>query len=195
MHDIDLLIIESQLEKDKTNGFKEGKVLRDILAHDGFSIGYQHIENRGKLADLLKHFANEMAGKESRVPAIHIAAHGHDEAISLSDGDQVPWLEFWDMFMVFKDSPLILVGLSICEGFHSVNTAQKMPGLPIYFLVGTDKNVVMGDSLIGFAILYHLMIKKEQKIKTAVELMNKGINEDIFQCTSIATFEEETHGD
>lgn len=179
----------------QTNGFKEGKVLRDILAHDGFSIGYQHIENRGQLADLLKRFANEMAGKESGAPAIHIAAHGHDEAISLSDGDQVPWGEFWNMFMIFKDSPLILVGLSICEGFHSAKTAREMPRLPICFLVGTDKNVVMGDSLIWFAILYHLIIKKEQTIKTAVELMNKVSNEEIFQYTSISASEEETHGD
>ena len=191
MHNIDLLIIESQLQRDIDQGFKEGQVLRDVLAHDGLAIGYRHVSSRAQLSNVLKDFSEEIRSKnKSRIPAIHIAAHGHDDAMSLTDGDQIPWIDFWKMFMFFADDPIILIGLSTCEGMHSTKIAQGIPKLPVAFLVGSDENIIMGDSLIGFSIFYHLLIKKELDIDDAIDSMNKGINANVFQSKLISSFED-----
>lgn len=157
-------IIESPSPEDLLDGLSEGATLCNFLQIAGVPYLYNLVVDRQRLDEALT--VRVMQGlQRNLVPVIHIAAHGGEEGIQLTDqrknGELVTWKELAALLAPINTASggKLGIGLSCCRGKHGKSMAHvvKQEHLPVSWIVGTEQDANYCDLALAFVSFYRAL--------------------------------------
>lgn len=169
-------IVESPSPDDFYSNRSEGALLASAAALDGIPSVVRIVINHEKLVQALS-FGIVDAAKHhpSRLPILHISAHGYDDGIQLSDGGTLSWEHLRELLIPLNkalNGGLILC-MSTCKGYSACRMAMHAshnPSLPFCALVANTDEPRWSSTAVGYAAFYHRLLLGAS-VRDAVEAM------------------------
>jgi len=170
-----VFIVESPSAPDLYHGRHEGFLLQQALALESLpSVTRIAISKEAFKAALTIGITDEMKRFSQLYPIIHISAHGSQDGLQLSNGENILWNELRDLLLPLNKALQggLLLCMSSCEGFSACQMAMLFePGdQPFWGIVGHKGKPGWADTAVAYATFYHLLIKGSS-IADAVKAM------------------------
>ena len=181
-------IIESPNPPDVYHKRFEGDALQKILSLDSIHSSHRLTVNKEAFEAAFKvGLIEEIKKYNNCFPVIHISAHGNPDGIKLTSDEIITWIDLKNILLPINKalqesahSPVFLLCMSSCEGFHAFEIFMDDDKyLPCFAIVGAIGKPTWSDTLIAFSSFYHL-ISKGCTITDAVEGMKHASAVDDF---------------
>ncbi|HEX7870704.1 MAG TPA: hypothetical protein VF455_11395 [Chryseobacterium sp.] len=187
-----IYIIESPSNDNLDIAQLEGDALYRALELANCDVTYKLVTSLEEFSEafefIIKDFY-EKKGKFNAMPFIHISAHGDENGIELTNGDEVDWIDFKDELENINEKigyilmpkgysqtiSRIVLCFSTCKGYNSFkiwNNEQKT--CPFQAVVGPTDDIEWSDSMTAFIVFYHLSNNKQLSLDKAVNQMNNS---------------------
>ena len=142
------------------------------------------------LNQVLAHLGEDPELGGLNFPIIHIAAHGCKDGFELTSGELISWEMLSGylnnlkipMGLDAEDRGSLIVSMSSCFGLYGCQTAPAKQPSPYFLLLGPIESLDWPDGLTAWITFYHLFVKRNFELQTAINRMNlaAGFDRDIF---------------
>ncbi len=179
-----VFVIESPSEIDIYKRRSEGEVVKQVADLNGIPcVVRTAISQQACMACFQIGLKEARASYPGYTPVIHISAHGNSEGIQLSNGHVMDWDELKEHFRpVNQDlNNFLVVCMSSCEGYAGIRMAMEndTAPLPFYALVGCSEKPTWSETAVGYATLYHQLLRGEH-IEVAMNAMRTASGNPYF---------------
>src|ERR1039457_736165 len=135
-----VFIIESNKKEEIVAGYglSEAKALSQMLTIAGIDHKVRGVIDKYTLAQAIAEFAS-IASQSQTFPVLHIAAHGNERGLGLTDNQLIEWRELYQMLMPAHAVRLgqFLLSMSSCFGMAAIKMAAVNIHVPLFGVVGT----------------------------------------------------------
>ena len=187
-----IYIIESPSNENLDVGRLEGDTLFSALELANCDVTYKLVTSLEEFSEAFEFIIEDFykkKGKFHAMPFIHISAHGDENGIELTNGDQIDWIDFKDELEIMNRaigyilvpngySPNIsrlVLCFSTCKGYNSFKIWSNHQTIcPFQAIVGPTEDIEWSDSLTAFIVFYHLTNNKTLSLEEAVSIMNRA---------------------
>ena len=189
-----IYIIESPSFMDIFENRSEISALSDMLNLANIENQVYKVSDRETLELAFKSIADDFNSLSKKIVVnIHFSLHGSEDGIALSDNTIIEWEEFSKIIKELNEAigyirlgdkriSFLALNFSVCNGFSARKIEEYSSDQLFYSLIGPTQTVSWADSLIGFAVYYHNLLKKNVIVKKAIENVNLILNEnDLFK--------------
>jgi hypothetical protein len=175
-------IIESPSAPDLYHGRSEGALLAQAAALDSVpSVIRIAVTPDAFIAALRVGLPEAMSAFPTRLPIVHISAHGAQSGLQLSNGDVISWPQLRELLLPVNQSlsGFLLLCMSACEGYSACQMAMELEGgeHPYWALIGNFGKPTWSETAVGYAALYHL-VSHGTPFPAAVEAMKVASGND-----------------
>lgn len=184
-------IIESPSDRDIYFGRSEGALLQQAVNLNNIPCSLRLVISRDALIYALTYDLPEIIKSHNdKAPILHISAHGFDEGIQLSNGDQITWQELREILKPICEALKgnLLLCMSSCSGISSCRMAMDLNDThePFFAVIGHPDKPTWPDTAVAYATFYHLIAKGFQ-IAEAVNAMKVASGDSSFQIITAQT--------
>jgi hypothetical protein len=170
-----VFIIESPSAPDLYHGRSESSLLAQAARLDDMPCETRTAINPAAFVAAFRFgLADAMKSNPSRLPILHISAHGGQTGIQLSDGSVVTWADLRTLLLPVNQSlgGLLVLCMSACEGYAACRMAMHLGNEPhpYFALIANYGKPLWSDTAVAYAALYHL-ISKGHSFPDAVNAM------------------------
>jgi len=139
-------------------------------------VRYTPVGTKRQFFQTLQAIAEE-ARLYSRIPILHIEAHGCDKGIEVTSGEFIEWAELKDALAEINaiTGLNLLVLMSACGGAHLLSIIQPADRAPVYAMIGPHRVVKAWEIETGSLAFYRTLFEKADGI-AAWQAMNDAIN-------------------
>jgi hypothetical protein len=168
-------IIESPSAPDLYHGRSEGALLAQAAALDEVpSVIRIAVTRDAFVAALRIGLPDAMSAYPTRLPIVHISAHGAQSGLQLSNGDVITWPQLRELLLPVNKSlgGHLFLCMSACEGYSACQMAMELEGgeHPYVALIGNFGKPTWSETAVAYAALYHL-VSRGTLFPDAVEAM------------------------
>jgi len=172
----DRVIIIQSLASGKT-----GKLLFDDLnlltmyTGDLVKAEINDVNSTNEFFDILTTIATETQISHS-LPLIHLEAHGTENGLELSSGEQIPWEEIKPYFISINDASRmnLMISVSACHGGRLTEVVLPTDRAPCRAIIAPKSEMSSDELLRDFTAYYEEMFKTRNSDK-AVARLNRGL--------------------
>ncbi|MEX1013829.1 MAG: hypothetical protein WDZ80_01550 [Candidatus Paceibacterota bacterium] len=184
-----IVVIESLEEGHKTGRKLANEDLYVQGTVNKINISYCPVSNSEEFHDVLYkidrdiHYGfQQILGKGSSKPILHVEAHGSRNGIQLLSGEIFPWPIFTDWCRRLNRPMLnnLLVVLALCKGFKAIFDVDMTSLTPYWGLIGSEENI--SDTLAQFSGFYIELFKTGDVQNSMVKLDDSY---QLFLCEKI----------
>ena len=155
-------IVESLAPAELLRDFAPGKALANFLNLSGIPYQYNNVVDKIRFKEALLQRVVEGMTEHRTVPIMHLAMHGAETGIQLTDQRDFLNLVSWDelasyLLPVHKSLHYGLpVCMSSCKGIYGLNMANTLDpcSVPYSWLVGFSSDVQWRDLALAYAVFY-----------------------------------------
>jgi hypothetical protein len=175
-------VVESPSAPDLYHGRSEGELVARAVRLDSIpSVTRTVINPVAFEAALRLGLVEAMKEMPGRIPVLHVSAHGSQEGIQLSSGDDLSWAAFEALLTPINESlgGSLVLCMSACNGYSACRMAMQKPDGPHPYLamVGNFRTPTWSDTAVAYSAFYHLL-SKGHGIRQAVESMKAASGND-----------------
>lgn len=161
----EVFIIESLKFKDEHANLFEGDIISRILGLSGKECKYYYVRTKKELKSVLGFF------EESRYRYLHLSCHANDESMATTL-DDIPFADLGKMLKGRLDGRRVF--LSACSMASEKLAAELMPDSGCFSILGPSEDVIISNSAIMWASLYHLMFRADHQVMKRATLQEKA---------------------
>lgn len=161
----EVFVIESLKFKDEHANLFEGDIISRILGLGGKECKYYYVRTRKELRSVLGFF------EESRYRYLHLSCHANNESMATTL-DDIPFTDLGKMLNGRLDGRRVF--LSACSMASEKLAAELMPDSGCFSILGPSEDVIISNSAIMWASLYHLMFKADHRVMKRETLSEKA---------------------
>lgn len=188
-------VIESPSPVDLYHGRSEGDIIKQaaclnqIYCSVKTAVNYEAFEAALKLGlnDAMEYF-------KDKFPILHISAHGYEEGIQLSSGEQLTWAQLRLLLHPINKAlnGNLIVCLSSCQGYSGTRMAMHLEddGYPFFAIVANSDKTLWSDTAVAYSAFYHLVAKGEFIVQAVQAMCVASGNPTFF----VQTAEESRQG-
>jgi hypothetical protein len=181
-------VLESPSHDDFYSSRSEGDLVAKAVGLNQIPCKVRSVTSREMLERALRlGFYEEMLNHPSRVPILHLSAHGDSEGIAFTNGSSITWLELRDYLKPLNSAFAgnLLLCMSSCEGYQACRMAKYQGDLqfPYGFMVANIGKPTWAEAAVAYAAFYHYLAAG-QRIPDAVTAMNAASGSGGFVCES-----------
>lgn len=151
-------VIESPSNADRDQDLREGNALVEALRLHHIHVTLHDVRTSAAFNSSFVDIADwHLARTEDRdlVPAVHISAHGNQDVISLTSGEDVPWSHIDERLGKLRGvCGGLILAMSSCKGFFASKIAL-LENSSFDWMVGSTTEPDWSETLVGFSTLYH----------------------------------------
>jgi hypothetical protein len=191
-----IYILESPSIKDISEKRNEGDSLFAALKLCNIDCMYLDCNSRESLIESTNKIADDINNRLNNkipMPYLHFSMHGNEDAVALSNGEIVTWIDLRSILMQLNnkvrfakfDEKIVSrfsISMSVCKGIYALKMYMPSESLnPFWSLVGPISSINWADSLTAFIVFYHSLIYKRTFITEAIIRMNSAVGSNDFK--------------
>jgi hypothetical protein len=177
-------VIESPSPVDLYHGRSEGDIIKQAACLNHIHCSVKTAVNSEAFEASIKlGLKQEMEIFKEQFPVLHISAHGYEEGIQLTSGEQLTWAQFRLLLHPVNQAlnGNLIVCLSSCQGYSGTRMAMHLEddGYPFFAIIANAETPLWSDTAVAYSTFYHLLAKGAF-IMNAVEAMRVASGNSTF---------------